>query len=67
MTITEPTDPLLDLLGIADRCNISERMARRLISERRLPVVKVGRHVRVRSSDLEAYLHDHTLPAVRAR
>lgn len=41
----------------------TDRMARRLISERRLPVVKIGRLARVWSDDLDAYLEANTRPA----
>jgi excisionase family DNA binding protein len=54
---------LLDLADIARITGTSERFARRLIQERRLPTVKVGRYVRVRSSDLDAYLDRNTRPA----
>jgi hypothetical protein len=55
---------LLDLEGIALKCNCSERMARRIVSERRVPVVKIGKLCRVWSDDLEAYLEQNTRPAV---
>lgn len=58
---------LLDLHDVARVCNVSERMARRIIEERRVPIVKVGRHVRVRAADLESYLAANTQPAVTAR
>jgi hypothetical protein len=55
---------LLDVAGISVRCNVPERMARRIISQRRVPVVKVGRYARVRLADLEAFLSANTRPAV---
>ena len=42
---------------------ISERLARRLLNERRLPVVKLGRRIFVWSNDLDDYLEANTLPA----
>ena len=55
---------LLDCKGITDTRGISERFARRLLNERRLPVVKLGRRIFVWSHDLDAYLEANTLPVV---
>lgn len=55
--------PLLSLADVARITGTSERFARRLIQERRLPTVKVGRYVRVWPADLEAYLSRQTRPA----
>lgn len=54
---------LLDVEGIALKLNVSDRMARRIVSERRVPVVKIGKLCRVWSDDLEAYLAENTHPA----
>jgi excisionase family DNA binding protein len=54
---------LLDCKGITEYRGISERFARRLLNERRLPVVKLGRRIFVWSHDLDAYLEANTLPA----
>ncbi|PZQ89054.1 MAG: DNA-binding protein [Leifsonia xyli] len=56
---------LLTVDDIAARANIPTRMAQRLLDERRLPIVKVGRYVRVRASDLEAYFERGTRSAAR--
>lgn len=56
-------DTLLTLADVARITGTSERFARRLIQERRLPTVKVGRYVRVWPADLEAYLARNTRPA----
>jgi excisionase family DNA binding protein len=53
---------LLDCKGITEYRGISERFARRLLNERRLPVVKLGRRIFVWSHDLDAYLEANTLP-----
>ena len=48
---------LLDRAQLADRLGISERMARRLMEQRAIPVVYVGpRHPRVAESDADAYI-----------
>jgi excisionase family DNA binding protein len=54
---------LLTVPEVAERLNTGERMARRLIAERRVPTVKIGRHVRVRASDLEQWIQSNTRPA----
>jgi excisionase family DNA binding protein len=40
----------------AERLGTSTRFVRRLIFERRIAFVKVGRHVRIASTDLDAYI-----------
>lgn len=55
---------LLDVEGVEARFGISVRMARRLVAERRIPFVKVGRHVRFRPEHIEAWLEANTIPAV---
>lgn len=55
--------PLIDVAGAAERLGTSERWVRRSIAERRLPFVKVGRHVRFRPEDLDAYVQSRLVPA----
>jgi excisionase family DNA binding protein len=40
----------------AERLGTSTRFVRRLIFERRIAFVKVGRHVRIATTDLDAYI-----------
>jgi len=47
---------LLTLQEAADRLGTSVRFVRRLVFERRIPFVKVGRHVRIAASDLDAFI-----------
>jgi excisionase family DNA binding protein len=49
-------DQLLSPQEVADRLGTSLRFVRRLVLERRIPFVKVGRHVRIATSDLEAFI-----------
>jgi excisionase family DNA binding protein len=49
-------DDLLTVRQVAERLNTSERFVRRLIEERRIPFHKLGRHVRISSLDLDAYI-----------
>jgi excisionase family DNA binding protein len=62
-----PSPDLLDVQGIAEYLNITPRNARRIVSERRVPVLKIGALVRVRRADLDAYLAAHTLSAAPSR
>jgi excisionase family DNA binding protein len=49
-------DRLLTLPEAAERLGTSVRFARRLVAERRIAFVKVGRHVRIDPDDLEAFI-----------
>ncbi len=60
LTLWDP-DPLLDKRQVAERLNVGVRFVERLIAEKRIPYVKVGRHVRVRSSAVERLTVDHTV------
>ena len=54
---------LLTVEQAADYLNITEHFVRRLIQERRLPFVRVGRLVRMRRSALDAWLTEAEVPA----
>lgn len=47
----------------ADVLGVSERWVRRAVAERRIPFVKVGRLIRFRRSDLDAYIAANTVEA----
>jgi excisionase family DNA binding protein len=49
-------DKLLTVEEAAERLGTSVRFARRLVAERRIAFVKVGRHVRIDPADLEAFI-----------
>jgi excisionase family DNA binding protein len=50
------TDRLLTVGEAADRLGTSVRFVRRLVFERRIAFVKVGRYVRIAEVDLEAFI-----------
>ena len=54
-------DPLLDKHQVAERLNVGPRFVERLITEKRIPYVKVGRHVRVRTTSIEAFIRTQTV------
>ncbi|WP_160051139.1 excisionase family DNA-binding protein [Nocardiopsis sp. FR26] len=53
---TRPTGRLLTVAQAAERLNTSERYPRRLIEERRITFVRVGRHVRIPEGALEEFI-----------
>ncbi|MDT0394240.1 MULTISPECIES: excisionase family DNA-binding protein [Streptomyces] len=58
---------LLTVDQVAERLGTGVRFARRLIEERRIRYVKVGRHVRIPESAVRDYLAAHTVEPVRLR
>jgi excisionase family DNA binding protein len=49
-------DTLLSVAQAAERLGTSVRFVRRLIAERRIAYTKLGRHVRIATRDLDAYV-----------
>lgn len=49
-------DRLLTVAQVAELLGTSERFPRRLIAERRIEFVRIGRHVRIRESALAAFI-----------
>ena len=49
-------DRLLTVDEAADRLGTSVRFVRRLVAERRIAYVKVGRHVRLDPTDVKAFI-----------
>ena len=49
-------DKLLTVEQAADRLGTSMRFVRRLIAERRIAYIKVGRHVRIAEADLSRFV-----------
>ncbi|WP_435130367.1 helix-turn-helix domain-containing protein [Actinacidiphila sp. bgisy144] len=60
-------DHLLTVEQAAERLGTTVRFPRRLIEERRITFVKVGRHVRIPESALDAYVSAHTVQPRRPR
>lgn len=46
----------LNIAEAADRLGVTPRFVRRLVAERRIPFLKVGRHVRFDPDDIDAFL-----------
>lgn len=49
-------EPLLTVVQVAELLGTSERFPRRLIAERRIRFVRIGRHVRIPESALREYI-----------
>jgi len=63
---TTRADRLLTPVEAADYLNTSVRFVRRLIAERRIPFVKLGRHVRLAESDLIDFIEAGRITAMDA-
>lgn len=62
-----PQDPLLTVDQAADRLGTGVRFTRRLIAERRIRFVKLGRHVRIPTSALDELVREGTVEQLRSR
>jgi excisionase family DNA binding protein len=51
-----PVDRLLTVAEVAELLGTSERFPRRLIAERRIAYVHVGRHVRIPESAIRSFI-----------
>lgn len=61
-------DRMLTVAQVAELLGTTERFPRRLIEERRIAFVHVGRHVRIAESVVRDYLAAHTVsPVVSGR
>lgn len=47
---------MLTVPEVAERLGTSQRFVRRLIAERRIPYTKLGRHVRIEDTDVDAFI-----------
>lgn len=57
----------LSVAQVAERLGTTERFPRRLVAERRITFVKVGRHVRIPESALTAFIDANTVQPARRR
>ncbi|WP_438304030.1 helix-turn-helix domain-containing protein [Streptomyces sp. HUAS TT11] len=60
-------DRYLSVEQVAELLGTSARFPRRLIAERRITFVKVGRHVRIPESAVDAYITEHTVEPITVR
>ena len=60
-------DKLLTVFEAAEQFNTPERFVRRLITERRITVVRLGRHVRIPESAVAEFIQAGTVLPFTAR
>lgn len=61
---TRPVPGLWTMAETAEWLSVPERMVRRLVAERRIPYVKVGRYVRFRPQDVETWRDNQIHPTM---
>ena len=61
------TDRLLTVAEAAEILRTTERFPRRLISERRIRFVRIGRHVRIPESALQEFIAAGLVEPIRTR
>jgi excisionase family DNA binding protein len=65
-TLADPPDRLLSVAQVADLLGTSERFPRRLIAERRIRFVRIGRHVRIPAAALREFIEAGTVEPMRS-
>ncbi|MFB6840956.1 excisionase family DNA-binding protein [Streptomyces sp. NPDC056361] len=67
-SVPSPLDErYLSVPQVAELLGTTERFPRRLVSERRIRFVKVGRHVRIPESAVALFIESHTVEPVQPR
>ena len=56
VALNEPHDPLLTVAQAGDYLGTGERFIRRLIAQRRIAYVKLGKYVRLQRSTLDEFI-----------
>jgi excisionase family DNA binding protein len=64
--IGSPVEQLLTVEAAATRMSTSPRFIRRLIAERRIAYVKLGRYVRIPASALDEFISAGVVPPMTA-
>ena len=57
------TDRLITIQELSDRLQIKPSFIRKLVFQRRLPVIRVGRCLRFKPTAIEAWLAERSTPA----
>jgi excisionase family DNA binding protein len=55
----------LTIEAAAERLGVTPRLVRRLVNERRIGFVRIGKFIRLRQEDLDTYIEQHLQPAAR--
>ncbi|MDQ2874738.1 MAG: helix-turn-helix domain-containing protein [Actinomycetota bacterium] len=64
MTVRQEPGKLFTVDAAAERLSTSPRFVRRLIAERRIAFVKLGRYVRIAEADIDAFIEASRMPAI---
>lgn len=54
--LAQPTGGLIGIEALAERLGVSERFVRRLVAERRVPYLKIGKYVRFDPAEIEQWV-----------
>lgn len=47
---------LIDIAGLAEHLNVTERFVRRLVEERRIPFLKIGKFIRFHPDEIRIWV-----------
>lgn len=50
---------LIDIAALAERLGVTERLVPRLVAERRIPFLKIGKFIRFEPADVAAWIDEH--------
>ena len=56
--MTPSPDPLITLVDVAERLNVSLRSVQRLVRQGRIRVIRIGRLVRVQAADVDRFIRN---------
>lgn len=56
--MTPSPDPLITLVDVAERLNVSLRSVQRLVRQGRIRVIRIGRLVRVQAADVDSFIRN---------
>lgn len=62
---TDRAGRLVDVAGLADELGVTEYFVRRLVSERRIPYLKIGKFVRFDLAEVGAWLDECRVEPIR--
>lgn len=57
-SVSHLATPLLDIAALAERLGVTERFVRRLVEERRIPFLKIGKFIRFDPADVAAWIDE---------
>ena len=60
-----PARPLVDINGLAAYLGVTQRHIRRLVAEKRIPLVKWGSILHFDLDEIDAWLDEHRRPPAR--